>query len=277
MSTDVDTYRPCDACVDVDAPSRAGARQGPGPPGQSVQSDTAHRPGDASRCILRFEREGRPCTLGPSSELLWRGGRLEDERADDISMTTLPVTFSDVLADCLLELTLHMPGHDQMAAIASARPSSVELERTLMRVGKNDAPRLLAAIAARSFVDPGNGVIVGSVWCDADYPERYLPRSEWRDLFSISGYTEDSIATARPPGPLRLYRGAVEEHHDGWSWTDDVEVARTYASGEHYGRGLGWLWTAVVDPERLLCRNSFRDESEYVVETTGLAIDLMVE
>ncbi len=54
---------------------------------------------------------------------------------------------------------------------------------------------------------------------------------------------------------------------DNWSWTESRYVARTYAAGGFGGRLRGAVWTALVDPDRLLARNRHREESEYVVDT----------
>ncbi|MEV5718180.1 hypothetical protein AB0L41_30200 [Amycolatopsis mediterranei] len=65
----------------------------------------------------------------------------------------------------------------------------------------------------------------------------------------------------------------MADRRDSWSWTDSRDVARTYAAGGFGGRRPGAIWTALVDPDRLLARNRDRDEFEYVVDTTGLTIE----
>ncbi|MFJ9782650.1 hypothetical protein ACIRSS_23920 [Amycolatopsis sp. NPDC101161] len=69
-----------------------------------------------------------------------------------------------------------------------------------------------------------------------------------------------------------LYRGSVAAHRGNWSWTDSRDVARTYAAGGFGGRLPGAIWTALVEPERLLARNTDRDEYEYIVDTEFLPL-----
>ncbi|GLY38299.1 hypothetical protein Amsp01_043230 [Amycolatopsis sp. NBRC 101858] len=70
-----------------------------------------------------------------------------------------------------------------------------------------------------------------------------------------------------------MYRGSVADRRADWSWTDSRDVARTYAAGGFGGRLPGAIWTAMVEPERLLARHTDRDEFEYVVDTAGLVIE----
>ncbi|WP_143086266.1 hypothetical protein [Amycolatopsis saalfeldensis] len=50
-------------------------------------------------------------------------------------------------------------------------------------------------------------------------------------------------------------------------------TARAYAVDGVRGRPSGAIWTALVEPDRLLARNRDRDEFEYVVDTAGLTIE----
>ncbi len=91
-------------------------------------------------------------------------------------------------------------------------------------------------------------------------------------MFELSGYTVDGVPAHRPEESMVLYRGSVPELRKNWSWTDSRAVAEKYADGEHYSRPLGRVWTATVEPWRLMASNRDRAEREYVVDTDGLAI-----
>jgi hypothetical protein len=67
---------------------------------------------------------------------------------------------------------------------------------------------------------------------------------------------------------------ATEDHRTGHSWTEDIEVAKQFQ------RLRGWwgfrptLWSALVDPSRLLARleDTRPGEPHYVIETEALEI-----
>ncbi|MFI6030713.1 hypothetical protein [Amycolatopsis magusensis] len=149
-----------------------------------------------------------------------------------------------------------------------------ELAVALMRISGDDGPVLLDALYQHRLVsDQVLSCFVGLAWAGAEFPDRVLGRDRWRELFAAAGYTEDGLRVPRPTAPQRLYRGAVADRRADWSWTESRAVARTYAAGGFGGRLPGAIWTALVEPERLLARNTDRDECEYVVDTAGLAID----
>jgi hypothetical protein len=116
--------------------------------------------------------------------------------------------------------------------------------------------------------------MVPAVWSGAEHPLGYLDREAWSDLFWLAGYTYNGRRRARPRLPRRLYRGADEAHRDGWSWTDDRAVAKWFADRPMH-HTPGRVWTAVVEPARLLARITTErpGEAEWVVDTDGLAID----
>jgi hypothetical protein len=116
--------------------------------------------------------------------------------------------------------------------------------------------------------------MVPAVWSGAEHPLGYLDREAWSDLFWLAGYTYNGRRRARPRLPRRLYRGADEAHRDGWSWTDDRAVAKWFADRSMH-HTPGRVWTAVVEPARLLARITTErpGEAEWVVDTDGLAID----
>ena len=115
--------------------------------------------------------------------------------------------------------------------------------------------------------------LVSVVWSMAEYPNAgaYVVHRVADDVRRRRLHV-DGRAAKRPTDPIRLYRGATPDHRDGWSWTDDPRVAADYASGERFGRLPGRVWTAAVPPDRILCRNTERQENEYVVDTEALDI-----
>jgi len=132
---------------------------------------------------------------------------------------------------------------------------------------------------------------VGQAWSGCEFPETALDAEEWQYLFWRAGFTVDGRRADLPDAPLVLYRGATYERRDGWSWTDDIEVARWFARRIN---GEGWqtycsfqgpafhrvrespavVWKATVEPDRLYAGNlsARRGEPEYVIDTDGLDI-----
>ncbi|WP_410583878.1 hypothetical protein [Amycolatopsis sp. lyj-108] len=148
-----------------------------------------------------------------------------------------------------------------------------QLAVALYRVPGDDMPVLLDALHRHQLVtDHALSGFVGLAWSNAERPDLALPRDRWRTLFAAAGYTEDGRRVPRPTQPLRLYRGSVADRRDDWSWTESRDVARIYAAGGFGGRLPGAIWTALVEPGRLLARNTDRDEAECVIDTVGLAI-----
>ena len=146
--------------------------------------------------------------------------------------------------------------------------------RYLSRSAKNLAPVLAVKMIATGMLSPVVlSPVIGRMWACAEFPDALIGHQMWRTLFTASGYSVDGKSEQRPREAVRLWRGAVHERLDDWSWTDDIEVARLYAQGHGGSRPPGTLWTAVVDPERMYARNVFRGESEYVVDTAGLQIE----
>ncbi|WP_275293569.1 hypothetical protein [Amycolatopsis sp. La24] len=151
--------------------------------------------------------------------------------------------------------------------------SSVEVDAALLQLPRADGPLLLAFAHLHSLITAADlARTIGEAWAMAEYPDRQLGHEIWRTLFAVAGYTDDGHPVPRPERPLRLFRGAVVERRGDWSWTDNQNTARLYAAGGLRGRPVGQVWTALVEPARLLARNTGRDESEYVVDTKGLRI-----
>jgi len=151
--------------------------------------------------------------------------------------------------------------------------SPVEVDDALLQLPRAEGPVLIAFAHLHGLLaGPDLSRVIGEVWSMAEYPDRELDHSVWRALFAEAGFTSDGHAAARPQQPVRLFRGAVAERRADWSWTDRPDVARSYAEDGIRSRPTGRVWTALVEPARLLARNTGRDESEYVVDTGGLRI-----
>ncbi len=106
-----------------------------------------------------------------------------------------------------------------------------------------------------------------------EFPNRAVDEDIWRALFDLAGYVVNGQPSEQPAEPIELWRGALPEHRNGWSWTDDRDLARWFADRPH-NRGAGKVWAASVEPVRLLARitDHREGESEYVVDARGLAV-----
>lgn len=157
------------------------------------------------------------------------------------------------------------------AVVRGILASRDEVEWMCSRVGRNPACVLLSELDHNGLLEPDAYLLTGDIWSTSEYPDAYLDPDDWRSLFDEAGYTVDGVRAAYPDQPVQLWRGSVPERRDHWSWTDDRTVAVRYASGG-FRRQPGKLWTATVDPWRLLAQNTDRAEAEYVVDTDGLDI-----
>ncbi len=156
----------------------------------------------------------------------------------------------------------------------TGEPTATDLDQALSRVGRDHGPSLLVALVDEGLLTvEAAAKAVPSAWCGVEFPNRALDNTDWRHLFHLAGYTVDGVPSERPASPLRLFRGAVPDHRGGWSWTEDRELAEWFADRPH-NCGQGQVWTAVVEPWRLLARITEErpGESEYVVDTQGLVI-----
>jgi hypothetical protein len=148
-----------------------------------------------------------------------------------------------------------------------------ELDSALPRVGRVYGPTLLSALLGHDLITGEDLTrLVGVVWSMAEYPDDALGHERWLELFTLAGYTVDGVLATRPSSSVTLYRGSVPERRADWSWTDSLDIAQSYAHGGIGGRPQSTVWTAEVDPARLLARISERDEDEYVVNTADLPI-----
>lgn len=161
----------------------------------------------------------------------------------------------------------------QQQIYAADTLTTVELEKLIGFADRNYGPLFLEVACSEAKVTSNTVAdLVGRVWAMAEFPDRQLDHDTWRWLFDVAGYTVDGQRQSRPSEPVLLYRGSVPERRTDWSWTTNVDVAAKYASGTMRGRLTGRLWTCLVPPDRLLAKNTIRDEDEIVVDTRGLHI-----
>ncbi len=157
-----------------------------------------------------------------------------------------------------------------------APPSADDVETAGCRLGRNYYPALVCDLWGEGLLEPAvAAVVVPSAWSDVEFPNRTLDDDVWSLLFALAGYTVDGVPAERPEATMRLWRGALPGHRSGWSWTDDRSVAQWFAERVHNG-GQGRVWTAEVEPPRMLARMGEGvgrpGESEYVVDARGLTI-----
>lgn len=151
-------------------------------------------------------------------------------------------------------------------------------DRCCCRLGRNNAPALLFDLyfgrSLKLSRREMEGVVAG-VWSGAEYPQRCIEDpSLWRTLFAANGYSQDGERADKPAASVVLYRGSTPEGRFGMSWTTDLSVARSFADDGLRGRAQGQVYTAVVAPTHLLAYigpRIGRDESEYVVDPSGLS------
>ncbi|WP_282946992.1 hypothetical protein [Cellulomonas endometrii] len=149
-----------------------------------------------------------------------------------------------------------------------------EIEAAGALVGRNSFPALVINLHLSCLLPDevfAHGLV--SAWQMAEFPTIAMPPDEWSWLFDDVGFTRDGIKTTRPTEPVTLYRGAVPEHARGWSWTEDVDLARWFAN-RFPGTGARLYRTTVrppwlmahITPEWKFGRHG---ESEWVVDPSG--------
>lgn len=146
----------------------------------------------------------------------------------------------------------------------------------LSRAGRNHEPALLWLAYERGVIrDEIAARHVGPAWCAVEYPDRELPWDQWAKLFTLAGYTVDGEPQERPAHPMRLYRAAPEPDRSGHSWSESRTVAEAFLQVRGRSRFQPVVWTALVEPWRLLARlgDARPGEPQYVVETSGLTIE----
>ncbi|WP_460867155.1 hypothetical protein [Nocardioides pakistanensis] len=131
--------------------------------------------------------------------------------------------------------------------------------------------------AAREFVV--------DAWSRSEFPESNLSTERWLEIFHHVGFLTDQDPDdldegEEPFGPptatMRLYRGAAPQYARGMAWTTSPGKARWYAErfpadDDHFDEGR--VYTAMVEPWRVLARFGARGESEIVIDPTDLEID----
>ncbi len=155
-------------------------------------------------------------------------------------------------------------------------PSADDVETAGCRLGRNYYPALVLDLWGEGLLEPAvAAVVVPSAWSAVEFPNRALDDDAWSLLFALAGYTVDGVPAERPEATMRLWRGALPGHRSGWSWTDDRSLAQWFAERVHNG-GKGRVWTAEVEPARLLARLGDgigrAGEAEYVVDARELTI-----
>lgn len=89
----------------------------------------------------------------------------------------------------------------------------------------------------------------------------------------MAGFTVDGSPAQRPNQPVTLWRGIVPRLRRRMSWTSDCLLAQKFALEGFRERPKGFVYQTSAPPEALLCVNhASRRESEYVINTKGLAI-----
>lgn len=147
-----------------------------------------------------------------------------------------------------------------------------DLSAQILRAGRINGPALLFDAWYSDQITPGTlAALIGDVWSMAEYPDRALDRETWVEMFQAAGYTADGKPAEKPTEPIRLWRGSTPARRRLMSWTTDRAVAAKFAAGIR-GRAVGRVWTITCPPAALLAANTGRGESEYVVDTRGLAI-----
>jgi hypothetical protein len=155
-------------------------------------------------------------------------------------------------------------------------PSSSHVERVVSRLGRVWGPYVLDVLYTAGALTADAARLAGPIWGMAEYPEGTggMSRATWLQVFALAGYTVDGEPAKRPGGTATLYRGAPRSRRFRMAWTDHRATAERFAHGGLRGREPGRVWTAGVDPDRLLARihEDGRGESEYVVNTLSLRV-----
>jgi hypothetical protein len=144
--------------------------------------------------------------------------------------------------------------------------------KSMHSLGRNDFPAILSYVF--DYLDQtSRGEALEAAWVGSEYPTFQLSKEEWVTMFHAFGYTVDGTSRERPTESVTLYRGATPECKHGMSWTDNLDIAARFASGDLLGRDPGFVFTAEVEPGRLYAHfHEGRGESEFVIETDGLDV-----
>lgn len=174
---------------------------------------------------------------------------------------------------------------DQTPRSDSLRPSKPLTTQYLLTVmreqGSTRAATLIADLHTSGDL-PADQLrpIMGELWDRCPNPMSALPRERWLGLFEHVGYAANGEPAIRPAAPIQLWRGAPAQYRDSWTWTDERGLAQQFATLRANRWADSVLWTATVEPWRLL---AFRQDGyfvgdwmgpgrEFVVNTEGLSI-----
>jgi hypothetical protein len=150
------------------------------------------------------------------------------------------------------------------------------IETAIERLGRNAGPGVLISLVCESaLTETAATALTAQVWSSAEFPEEQLGRPDWLHLFAMAGYTIDgddrAVPAQRPAQPTALYRGAPASHRGRMAWTSSLERAWWFARRwPHLGPAS--VWTAQVEPWRLLAACNGRNEGEFVINPEDLAI-----
>ncbi len=140
----------------------------------------------------------------------------------------------------------------------------------LQVIDKNYALPLIVEWHASRLLTPDElNRVLAWHWNREDSPTRFGIQS-LVSLFRFAGFVADREGTARPTGPLTIYRGGASSTPLGLSWTTDREQALKFA--RRSSRKTAVVITAVVQAEHILAILKARQESEIVVDPAGLKI-----
>jgi hypothetical protein len=153
-------------------------------------------------------------------------------------------------------------------AVQRSRAGENDWEALVHGLGRNHLPFLLLKVWD-DLPDDQQIKAISDAWTSAEFPERYLLRKEWLQMFHEVGYHDEERRIIVPPHRVTLWRGGVKKTR--MSWTADRERAEWF---QHRPGGKpGKLWTVEVGgPDQLLAHyhELHRGEDEYVIDPTGL-------
>jgi hypothetical protein len=150
------------------------------------------------------------------------------------------------------------------------RPQAV-LEAALAVDGVSCAAQLDLFEREGWLSEDAAGWFVARAWDLCGHPMQVLPRERWVALFRLAGYTHEFVPAPRPVEAVRLFRGSDEAGAEGMSWSSRLDVARWFAVQRAGGR----VWSAVVEPWRLLAFMAGVSEDQTVVDTAGLVAEVV--
>ena len=126
---------------------------------------------------------------------------------------------------------------------------------------------------AERNADKQRRVMLLVVYGGTQIPDRHEETEKWVARFRQVGFLSDLPGTQPPAAELTVFRGAPQGWELGMSWTTSERTARAFAKRfTCYGPAPGFVWRATVTPEAVLALIFQRDESEVVVDPTGLTV-----